>query len=756
VRLGRDGAIRLADGSSTTIREVKKKYDGLWDDWVARYGGGEIGETFAAKAAQADYEGSYLAWFAQKAAFDHSAEGTVTGHTHHPKQGIKNSNCLYLNCGFECPSVPDIADGRALFTFGVIEPDGRPELWCVVKEAQGYCVKRVPSPPSDQLVYEPFMDFSCYVTIKNDTSQELKRVAETADDGYYVSHPPTTIAPGATGRFWLQDLAGIHGAEGGTTYAAADGDAKVAFSYGCPTGIFSNYATGGSSFVASSVDPPAPLAPANAVPPYGHPLFVDFDVGDEIVGKPGDCTPGAWTPISALAFAVDAAGFLYDPRQDIIYSKMYPLQRHFGYAYGYDAAALAMEAIIDCEPFFFDYAGKTWMIELWKGQYGLETGCEIGIYNRVSGSTPFPYGILDATIGQRPNDSNPSHNLFFDCASDSELLVMSSTLYRNGEKLLCRGPEPHWWLTGFKWGVLSDPTDLTMDVSITCLDATMAAAFVGALNATGYQNVQTDGNAVSFTFDRPKTHQPRDDTPQLVGVVRAAEEQIVAAYNSLGLTSNDPNTVGDQAAATIARSFAIYSEQFFASVMANLARLFGIDLASAVRALTDGFQMALDAASQFVTNAGYTLASWITGLENIVSAALDFSCVVEIDNRGPYELVRDSYGVVKGNWSVAPPERIPPGGVGRFWLLDPKPSLDGSEGWVNYSWVDSSGGPQSSSFSFADPTGFASNAAATSSNAFSLYTKSVDVNGAWGSRNVVQTGGHPFYVAFVWGTGPPG
>jgi hypothetical protein len=94
---------------------------------------------------------------------------------------------------------------------------------------------------------------------------------------------------------------------------------------------------------------------------------------------------------------------------------------------------------------------KTWMIELWKGQYGLETGCEIGVYNRTIGSTSFVYRILDATVGQRPGDTNPSHNLFFDCASDSELLLMSSTLYRNGQKVFSRGPEKHWWLTGFKW-----------------------------------------------------------------------------------------------------------------------------------------------------------------------------------------------------------------------------------------------------------------------------------------------------------------
>ena len=387
--LSETAPIVLADGSTTTIQKAKKKYDGLWDDWVARFGGGEVGETFAAKAARADYDGNYMAWFAQKAAFDHSAPGTVVGHTHQPKEGIQNSTCLYLNCGFECPSMPDINNGRALFTFGVIESDGTPGLWCVVKDSQGYCVMPVPSPPPDQVIYEPFMDFSCYVTIKNDTTEELTRVGETVDNGYYVSDPPAKIAPGATGRFWLQDLAGPHGAEGGTTYITADDATNLAFSYGCPTGIFSNYASGGSSFVASSGSPPAPLMPQNSVPQYGHPLFVDFTVGDEIVNGPGECTPGAWTPQSALALAVDAAGFLYDPRQDIIYSKLYPLQRQFGYAYGYDAAALAMNAIIDCEPIFFDYDGKTWMIELWEGQYGLETGCEIGVYNRASGA-PFP------------------------------------------------------------------------------------------------------------------------------------------------------------------------------------------------------------------------------------------------------------------------------------------------------------------------------------------------------------------------------
>lgn len=743
--------IVMADGSSTTIRDAKTKYDGLWDDWVGRYGGGIAGETVAAKAARADYDGNYMAWFAQKAAWDHSARGAVIGHTHVPRQGIQNSTCLYVNCGFECPASPDIADGKAAFNFGMIDSDGTPALWCVVEGNGTYFLGPCEKTSVDQLVYAPFSDFSCYVTITNGASEDLERTAETVDNGYYVTNPPDTIAAGATARFWLQDLPGMHGAEGGTTYAPVDVGNPLSFGYGCPTGVFSNYASGGSSFVASSGSTPGPLQPGNVVPPYGHPLFVDFRV-DSAGSLPG---VGDWTPWSLLALAVDAAGFRYDPRQDIIYSKMYPLQRDFGYAYGYDAAALAMNAIIDCEPIFFDYAGKTWMIELWKGQYGLETGCEIGVYNRTIGSTSFVYSILDATVGKRPNDPNPSHNLFFDCGSDSELLLMSSTLYRKGHKVFSRGPEKHWWLTGFKWGLLSEPEDLTMDVSIECLDAIMTSALVGALTGMGYQNVHTNGNTVTFTFDTPKTPQPRMDYPQLVSVVRSANQQIVTAYNSLGLTSNDPNIVGDQAAEAIGRSFAIYSAEFFANVITNLANLFGIAVSDAIRTLTEGFRMALDAASQFVTNVGYTFASWINGIADFVNEVLDFSCVIEISNRGgPYVLVRDSFGVGHGDWAVEPPQTIPAGGTGRFWLKDSKPSPYGSDGWARYSYADSSGTQQSVRFDFNDPTGFASNEAKSSSSAFNFYTKSGNVASRWSAMSQVFTGGHPFYVAFVRGTAP--
>jgi len=40
-----------------------------------------------------------------------------------------------------------------------------------------------------------------------------------------------------------------------------------------------------------------------------------------------------------------------------------------------------------------------------------------------------------------------------------------------------RGPELHWWLTGFKWGVMSDPSQLSVDLSIKLKDDAMRDAF---------------------------------------------------------------------------------------------------------------------------------------------------------------------------------------------------------------------------------------------------------------------------------------
>lgn len=249
-----------------------------------------------------------------------------------------------------------------------------------------------------------------------------------------------------------------------------------------------------------------------------------------------------WAPSSALGWAVWAAGFTYDPQQRIIVSRRDALQRSFGYVYGYDAAALGMSAVLDCEPIFFDYAGKHWMIELWKGQYGLETGCEIGVYTRAFDASGPGYALLDATVGRRPGDAVPSHGLFYDCASDDDQLELSATLRRDGQVLFTRGPERHWWLTGFRWGVLSAPEQLAVDVGITLKDEAMRDAFLAAIVDRPYPGLRVEGTTVRFTFERPFAPQP-PAPPEVVAAVTAANRRIVEAYVAEGFPDDDPNHV---------------------------------------------------------------------------------------------------------------------------------------------------------------------------------------------------------------------
>jgi hypothetical protein len=336
------------------------------------------------------------------------------------------------------------------------------------------------------------------------------------------------------------------------------------------------------------------------------PTFPKISVRDFINSSSGSVVP-PWTAASPLANAVYAAGFIYDPSQSIIYSRTDPLQRRFGYAYGYDVAAIGMNAILDCEPIFFDYAGKHWMIELWKGQYGLETGCEIGIYNRAIGSSSPAYDLLDKTVGVRAGDPTQSHNLFFDCASDSELLVMSSTLSKSGQLLFRRGPQLHWWLTGFKWGVYSRPEELSMQVAITCRDGDMSKALLAALTDMGYP-ADVSSNTVSFNFATPSSHQPRSDLPaSVLQGVESADQGIVDTYNGVNLSDSDPNHIGDELIATVMNSVAMYSSEFFGKTVAGRSFATGVSATELITGLIQVFGIGIADATQWAREVGYGL-----------------------------------------------------------------------------------------------------------------------------------------------------
>lgn len=216
---------------------------------------------------------------------------------------------------------------------------------------------------------------------------------------------------------------------------------------------------------------------------------------------------------------IEVAGYEYDPDQDIFVCHMNPWQRNMGYSRLYDEAMAPFGMIVDCEPIYFEYNNKIWLIELWKGQYDLNTGCEIGVY----------------TV-DRPLINIPEvyQYMFYNCASDSERLTMSFTLKKNGKILFSRD-ERHWWLAGFKLGEYSEPSELVMNLNITFKNYIMRDAFIGGLINAGYSENEyiINGNTVGLTFDKPHTPQPITRIDETDKIIQKKNKILCDRYNDI-------------------------------------------------------------------------------------------------------------------------------------------------------------------------------------------------------------------------------
>lgn len=215
---------------------------------------------------------------------------------------------------------------------------------------------------------------------------------------------------------------------------------------------------------------------------------------------------------------IEVAGYSYDPVQDIFFSTMNPWQRNVGYCRLYDEAAAPLGMIIDSEPIYFKYQEKKWMIGLWKGQYDLVTGGEIGFYE----------GVLDLDI------LGVFSGTFYNAVSNVDRLQMSYTLKKNGTTLFTREGK-HWWLTGFKLGEFSEPSELQMETIITFENALMRDAFVTGLRDAGYldRSINIVENAVSFVFDIPHTPQPLTRTEKTDRVIQRKNKFLCEKYQEI-------------------------------------------------------------------------------------------------------------------------------------------------------------------------------------------------------------------------------
>lgn len=209
-------------------------------------------------------------------------------------------------------------------------------------------------------------------------------------------------------------------------------------------------------------------------------------------------------------------GLSYNKDYNILISNLYCWQRKYGYFSLLDEALPPLGLIVDCEPVTFIYNDKRWLIEFWKGQYGIATGVEIGIYN----TSKKDYEINDYWKGP-----------LYKAATDKEMLNINFKLRKKGQILFSR-QDTHWWLTGFLLGEFSEPQNLEMDISITFPTYEMRDCFKNSLFKLGYKpsKVFIKYKTVIFTYSTPYNPQPSTRTPTTEHLVQKNNQLYCKSY----------------------------------------------------------------------------------------------------------------------------------------------------------------------------------------------------------------------------------
>jgi len=141
---------------------------------------------------------------------------------------------------------------------------------------------------------------------------------------------------------------------------------------------------------------------------------------------------------------------------------------------------------------------KDWMIQLWKGRYGLVMlGAEFGVYTK-------------------PSTQQTQH---YNAAVSEEELVMAMDVYQHNfltkqtKYLFTRGPESAWWLTGFVPGSFYEynkKSEIIAVANIQFPSEDMMKLFYNAMKNVGFRDgspgrdnpetITTNGNSVKFCW----------------------------------------------------------------------------------------------------------------------------------------------------------------------------------------------------------------------------------------------------------------
>lgn len=186
-------------------------------------------------------------------------------------------------------------------------------------------------------------------------------------------------------------------------------------------------------------------------------------------------------------------GYSYNACQDIFVARLDAPQKVFGYTSFYDFSAPYLNMVFDYETIYFNYNQKTWLIEMWKGQYGINTGCELGIY------------YADGLVKPRDYASTLFHAVdskdMLEVSLELNRYPSSGTIQPAPDTDLGYSKRRHWWLTIFKMGTYTNPGNIFVNTSIRFRDYYMMNQFLDsfekAMPDTPYK---TNGLTIYFTF----------------------------------------------------------------------------------------------------------------------------------------------------------------------------------------------------------------------------------------------------------------
>ncbi len=176
-------------------------------------------------------------------------------------------------------------------------------------------------------------------------------------------------------------------------------------------------------------------------------------------------------------------GFNMNLSEMLVYATINCWMRDFGFCYLYDVLANSMPVFFNyiTRRFKFEYNDLEYMIQIWKGNYTVSNGGEVGVYCRDK-----------AKFGS-----------YYDCANDEQMLEMSMQIL-HGDKVLVNKPlQLHWWVNGFNLGTrMYLPESLTMKFSIVMADEEMLKAFCEAIDNHYRHDVTytVDGLTVNATW----------------------------------------------------------------------------------------------------------------------------------------------------------------------------------------------------------------------------------------------------------------